>query len=378
MLSLERLNRILEIDEQNLLAVVEPNVITGDLQDAVEHVGLFYPPDPGEPAAVGRSAATSPSAPADRARSSTARRSGTCSASRRCCRPARSIRDRRQGREERRRLRPDAAARRLGGHAGDHHEDHPAARAEAAGQVDAARDVPGRGARGRRRHRADRAARRAGGPRADRRRVLEAVARYLGRARWRRRAPARCCCSRWTAARGGRRGRARVEAACRAAGATEVLRADDDAKREELWRVRRELSLSLKMIARARSSTTTSSCRRGAIPELFAAGGRAPAQRSAITHSVLRARRRRQHPREHHGRSRRRGRGRRAPARPSARCSSASSRSRARSAASTASASRRRRSCAIELSPDEIALMKRVKRAFDPAGILNPGKIFPE
>ena len=45
-LSLERLNRILEIDEANLLAVVEPNVITGDLQDAVERVGLFYPPDP--------------------------------------------------------------------------------------------------------------------------------------------------------------------------------------------------------------------------------------------------------------------------------------------------------------------------------------------
>jgi len=45
-LSLERLNRILEIDEANLLAVVEPGVITGDLQDAVERVGLWYPPDP--------------------------------------------------------------------------------------------------------------------------------------------------------------------------------------------------------------------------------------------------------------------------------------------------------------------------------------------
>ena len=44
--SLERLNRILEIDEENLLAVVEPNVVTGDLQQAVERVGLFYPPDP--------------------------------------------------------------------------------------------------------------------------------------------------------------------------------------------------------------------------------------------------------------------------------------------------------------------------------------------
>ena len=45
-LSLERMNRILEIDEANLVAVVEPHVITGDLQDAVEKVGLFYPPDP--------------------------------------------------------------------------------------------------------------------------------------------------------------------------------------------------------------------------------------------------------------------------------------------------------------------------------------------
>jgi len=31
----------------------------------------------------------------------------------------------------------------------------------------------------------------------------------------------------------------------------------------------------------------------------------------------------------------------------------------------------------VELSGDVIALMKRVKAAFDPAGILNPGKIFP-
>ena len=32
----------------------------------------------------------------------------------------------------------------------------------------------------------------------------------------------------------------------------------------------------------------------------------------------------------------------------------------------------------LELSPEEIALMKRVKAAFDPNGILNPGKIFPD
>jgi glycolate oxidase len=45
-LSLERMNRILELDEENLVIVVEPNVITGTIQDAVEKVGLFYPPDP--------------------------------------------------------------------------------------------------------------------------------------------------------------------------------------------------------------------------------------------------------------------------------------------------------------------------------------------
>ena len=48
-LSLQRLNRILEIDERNLLAVAECHVVTGDLQKAVEAVGLFYPPDPGQP-----------------------------------------------------------------------------------------------------------------------------------------------------------------------------------------------------------------------------------------------------------------------------------------------------------------------------------------
>jgi glycolate oxidase len=46
LVSMERMDRILTIDEQNLLAVVQPNVITRALQDAVEARGLFYPPDP--------------------------------------------------------------------------------------------------------------------------------------------------------------------------------------------------------------------------------------------------------------------------------------------------------------------------------------------
>lgn len=42
-----RLNRILEIDEENLTARVEAGVITSALHQAVEARGLFYPPDPG-------------------------------------------------------------------------------------------------------------------------------------------------------------------------------------------------------------------------------------------------------------------------------------------------------------------------------------------
>jgi glycolate oxidase len=41
-----RFNRILAIDPDNLLAVVEPGVVTGRFQEAVEEKGLFYPPDP--------------------------------------------------------------------------------------------------------------------------------------------------------------------------------------------------------------------------------------------------------------------------------------------------------------------------------------------
>jgi glycolate oxidase len=45
-LSTERMKRIKLIDPQDLIAVVEPGVITGELQTAVESEGLFYAPDP--------------------------------------------------------------------------------------------------------------------------------------------------------------------------------------------------------------------------------------------------------------------------------------------------------------------------------------------
>src|SRR5262249_45892228 len=42
----ERMNRILEINKADLVAVVEPAVTNYQLQKAVEAEGLFYPPDP--------------------------------------------------------------------------------------------------------------------------------------------------------------------------------------------------------------------------------------------------------------------------------------------------------------------------------------------
>jgi glycolate oxidase len=46
-LCLTRMNRILEIDEENLTATAEAGVVTLDLFNAVAEKGLFYPPDPG-------------------------------------------------------------------------------------------------------------------------------------------------------------------------------------------------------------------------------------------------------------------------------------------------------------------------------------------
>ena len=46
LLSTEKLNKILSIDERNLQVITEPGVITEVLQDAVKEKGLFYPPDP--------------------------------------------------------------------------------------------------------------------------------------------------------------------------------------------------------------------------------------------------------------------------------------------------------------------------------------------
>ena len=46
LLSTEKLNKIVEIDEENFQATIEPGVITQVFQEAVAEKGLFYPPDP--------------------------------------------------------------------------------------------------------------------------------------------------------------------------------------------------------------------------------------------------------------------------------------------------------------------------------------------
>ena len=261
--SLERLNRILEIDEESLLAVVEPAVITGDLQAAVEARGLFYPPDPAEPQGV----------VARRQHRRVRRRPARLQVRRHQALRARArggAADRRdhphrlEGGEERRRVRPHAAAGRLGGHAGDHHEDDPAAGAQAAGRRDAARLFCRRAHGGARGLGADPAPRRAGDARAGRR----GLARRRGRlcrdapgARRHRRAAAGGGRRRGRSRR--RRGGAKWRRRCREVGALEVLVARDAAEREQLWRVRRELSLRAAARSRRRRSTTTSSCRAG-------------------------------------------------------------------------------------------------------------------
>ena len=47
-LTLERMNKIIEIDENNLMATVEPGVLISEVHEETEKLGLYYPPDPGQ------------------------------------------------------------------------------------------------------------------------------------------------------------------------------------------------------------------------------------------------------------------------------------------------------------------------------------------
>ena len=166
----------------------------------------------------------------------------------------------------------------------------------------------------------------------------------------------------------------RVEQACRQAGATDVLRAHDPDDRHELWRVRRELSPSLKTIAPLKFNHDVV-VPKGRIPELFELVASLKAQVLA-PYPVFRPRGRRQHPRQHHGVAGGRGRD------PSRARGGTRALQRGRGLGGAISGEHgigftKAPYLGLERSADELALMRRLKQAFDPHGILNPGKIFP-
>jgi glycolate oxidase len=373
-LSLERMNRILEIDEANLVAVVEPHVVTGDLQDAVERVGLFYPPDPASlrQSTIGGNVAECAGGPR-------AFKYGTTKQyvlGLEAVLPTGEIVET-GGKVVKNVVGYDLTHLLVGseGTLGIITKiilrliPKPPVQATLRATFTRVEDAV-RGVTEIIRERVVPAAvELVDGP------SLEAVARNL---------QVRSLAPEGTAAillvevdgvpSAVEEEAARVERALAAAGATEILRARNEAERQELWRVRRELSLSLKMVAKLKFNHDVV-VPKGRIPELFAlVAGIASDYRLRIpcfghagdgnihvnimvdpdnADEVARA-----HEAERvlftgvvaleGSISGEHGIGfAKAPF------------------------------LTLELSEEEIALMKRVKAAFDPHGILNPGKIFP-
>jgi glycolate oxidase len=372
--SLERLNRILEIDAANLIAVVQPNVITGDLQDAVERVGLFYPPDPASlrQSVIGGNVAECAGGP--RAFKYGVTRHYVLGTE--AVLPTGEI-IRTGGKvvknvvgydltqllvgsegtlailtEITLRLvpRPPASATLRATFPGVRHAVDAVARLVAARVVPATLELIDRDS-------------------------LEAVAGFVGA----RLAPAGTEAlllievdglAEQVEAEAGR-----VAAACGAAGAEELLRARTDAERQDLWRVRREISPSLTTIASLKLNHDVV-VPKGRIPELFdlIAGlktrfdlripcfghiGDGNIHVNVMVDRDDRAAVRRAHAAEE------------ALFRGVVALDGAIS-------GEHGIGFSKAPYLHLALSPDVIALMERVKYAFDPRGILNPGKIFPE
>jgi glycolate oxidase len=373
-LSLERMNRILEIDERNLVAVVEPNAITGDIQTAVERVGLFYPPDPASLAmsAIGGNVAECAGGPR-------AFKYGTTKhyvLGLEAVLPTGEIIE--TGGKVVKNVVGYDLTHLLVGSEGTLAiitriilrliPKPPAlatlratfrsveAAVDAVTAIIRARVVPS-------------ALELVDGD------SLDAVARYLN---------VRTLAPEGTAAlllievdgnpaavadEGGR-----VETACAEAGATEVLHARDDAERDELWRARREISLSLKTIAPLKLNHDVV-VPRGRIPDLFSLVTRLASENRLRIASFGHAGDGNIHvnlmvnPDDEAEVARARAAERRLFEGVVALEGSISGEHGIGFA--------KKPFITIELSADEIALMRRVKQAFDPLGILNPGKIFP-
>ena len=373
-ISLERMNRILEIDERNLLAVVQPNVITGELQAAVEARGLFYPPDPASLAicAIGGNVAESAGGPR-------AFKYGT-------------TRQYVLGLEA---VLPTGEVIETGGKVVKNVVGYDLTQLLVGSEGTLAiitritlRLVPKPPAQITLRASFDSVeAATAAVNEIVRRRVvpaalelidgesLEAVARHL---EVRSLAPAGTAALLLLEVDGAPRAvadeAARVDEACRAAGATEVRQAASDEERAELWRVRRELSYSLRTVTGLKFNHDVV-VPKGRIPELF-----------ALVARIREAYRLRIPCFGHAGDGNIHVNIMVSP-------DDAAEIERAHEAetvlfegvvALEGSISgehgiglTKAPFLGIELSPDVIALMKRLKHAFDPDNLLNPGKIFP-
>jgi glycolate oxidase len=372
--SMERMNRIIEIDTHNLLAVVEPNVITGDLQDAVERVGLFYPPDPASlrDSAIGGNVAECAGGP----------RAFKYGTTRRYVLALEAVL-------------PTGEVVRTGSKAVKNVVGYDLTQLLVGSEGTLAiitrivlRLVPRPPVQSTLRatfphvHGAIDAV---DGLLRDRvvpatlelvdRDCLDAVARYVGASL----APPGTGALLLLEVDGLQESvveeSRRVERACRAAGATEILRADSIGERDALWRVRREMSPALKVISPSKINHDVV-VPRGRVPELFdlidrlreqfhlrvACFGHAGDGNIHVNMMVAG---------DDADELERAHRAERALFEGVVRLEGSIS-------GEHGIGFSKAKYLGIELSPETIALMKRVKQAFDPNGILNPGKIFPE